>query len=379
MVAAVSTRSRDDMANDDTPALHRLLDGLGAFRGLTESLDFETLLTPATFQSRLLGTMNQAIPIGTHDPVPPELAEPFLTAEFRAKVKTALLPLADAMEREGTAEEPRYRDVERLVLDADACVPYSPLLAFLEMHPREDWYSGPARVRTLEEFFSTDVGPLSHLRRMAEPVDLLDAAQKSTGELRARCLVRALREVAEMLYVPYLRLVWMLTCCARGEWPAFPSDFGALVNQVQIRVGATSPGLVEPRAATFRNAASHVHWFYEPATDSVVLWDRKRPRTTLKTEALSETVIKPMFRIAAGTVLKLSVSYFVRRVVFDARLLDHVEDFAPACVDYGPEKKKAAEEAFERWKGTTFAALLEFVRAKGPPKTTGSNGADQQP
>ena len=51
---------------------------------------------------------------------------------------------------------------------------------------------------------------LKRLRAQLEPADLLVSVDSTSGEDRARALVRAYRETAEWLYEPYLRVLWRL-------------------------------------------------------------------------------------------------------------------------------------------------------------------------
>lgn len=158
------------------------------------------------------------------------LKEPSIWQQWQELASSAV-----RQSKEWAAADGRYSLLLKLISEADRQVP---LVSSLTM---------------------STLSPAEHFRRLCEPADLLEQAAREGGEVRARAVVRALREIAEMLYYPYLRVLWCLTCFARKEWPNPPSKFGALVTETEKRLRDGYPGLVDPDAGWLRNAAAHAH------------------------------------------------------------------------------------------------------------------------
>lgn len=245
------------------------------------------------------------------------------------------------------ARDRRYSLVLQLIREAETAVPGITAIAFI------DW------------------DPITHLRRLHEPVDLMVEANETTGEIRARAVVRAIREIVELLYHPYLRILWRLTYFAKKEWPKLPSDFGSLVHQAAERLKRL-PGIVEARASHVRNAAAHAQWVYLPAEDAILMWDG-RPgappvwQNKFRVEDLGE-IAMDMYRLSGETLRDVYTLHAIRDFA-GGRMIGASLD-ALAALERGDEEtaNRVCEETFE----APHEALREFIREKGPGTPPGT-------
>ncbi len=204
--------------------------------------------------------------------------------------------------------------------------------------------------------------PPTLIRRMCEPHDLLVAADRSRGEIRARALVRAFREVAEMLYEPYLRALWALSEFTHGKWPSEPGTFGALVNACHDRFQESHPGLVDPDVGWLRNATAHAHWVYDPSNGTLILWDAKRPPRRISLEHLEQRVLN-MYYLAAGTLPATFMLHAVRDVMIPNGLLGLIEEAARAIPNADTARQAEVDRQLDALAAPLFAPLKVFLAA----------------
>jgi len=133
------------------------------------------------------------------------------------------------------------------------------------------------------------------------PTGELHRALREKGERRARLLLRAIADISEELYRPYLVEVWNLTEFADAS-PRVPRrpppGFGGLVEQLGKRLEGVE-GIVDPLAVRIRNAVDHNHFEYKAKRKAVVLWNKDGWREEIavdQLQALAERLL-----IVAGT------------------------------------------------------------------------------
>ena len=210
---------------------------------------------PATLMSRLRSRFDKEV-----DAISEERAREFVAflaspiLEVHSRAKAASL---DALH----SEDPRWQALMALIAEVEARKPET---VFSEIEP----------------YWST-----FRVEKLAEVLDPLMEARGSVGELRARAVVRTVAAAAELLYFPYLGVVWRLTCHSRGEEPGKLEKSGVLVQNLVQRLPQGSP-LCDSDAGWLRNAAAHGSWRYLSETDSLELWDLKRSPKILSTTEL---------------------------------------------------------------------------------------------
>lgn len=121
-----------------------------------------------------------------------------------------------------------------------------------------------------------------------EPYDLMHEYEAQQGERRARAAVRFFREVAEMVYSNYLKIliefVEILEC--KSVIKSF-QRFGVLANQLPDRLEKLGyKNLVDKDAGWLRNAACHSHWKYISDSDTILLWDTNHEKIEMTSERL---------------------------------------------------------------------------------------------
>jgi hypothetical protein len=204
---------------------------------------------------------------------------------------------------------------------------------------------------------------LERLRSQLEPADLLVALETTTGETRARALVRAYREVAEWLYEPYLRLLWPLTNFALRDNKPEPKTFGPFVSQLSRRLH-DYPGLVDPSAGWRRNAAAHGHWQYEPDGDLLIMWDDNTPQSSIAvTELIGQ--LNEIYQISGPTIERVAQLYLLRDVYDRTGLLDALCDNVPAFLSLDQERMKEAEKDISVKTEAAFEPLKKLLEANG--------------
>jgi hypothetical protein len=125
-------------------------------------------------------------------------------------------------------------------------------------------------------------GPLSPWYAVAVPppfkavetltlIGHLDGLGAKRGERRALALIAAVPKLATV-YELHLRMVWMLTFLAEGEWPSPPPNaFGAWVKQTAERSGKFQ--LVDAQMGHMRNAVQHHAASYRPSSKDIQFRD----------------------------------------------------------------------------------------------------------
>lgn len=250
------------------------------------------------------------------------------------------------------ARDGRAIALNEMIRDAEAAVPYSVAVFVARM----------------------DLQGL--MRRMLEPADVIREARRSRGEVRARTAVRALREVAEMLYVPYLRFLWYLRDVPRDRLTT-PPKFGPMV-QILSRELPAATRLVEPGAGWMRNAASHASWRYLPEADSVVMWDRRVPHTPVPVAELVALVVR-MYDVSGPIMFEVCTSTLMTRLLGAPQFIEMMLDSIAMVAMKELDRAEAIGARFEEWSRGEFAAVQAFFTRHGwvkrptPPEAPRAN------
>ena len=157
----------------------------------------------------------------------------------------------------------------------------------------------------LKDFFDYE----DHIRRSLEPADLLLALQSRKREAKARYLLRAYREIVEMSYQKYLRLLWILSSILLDDRKPFPKSLGDYCRQLPLRLDDYR-SLVDPDVAFIRNAAAHGDWAYDPSSNSVILQDKKKIPLELTLRKL-EMRLEGIYFISGPILLNLINKYII--------------------------------------------------------------------
>lgn len=155
---------------------------------------------------------------------------------------------------EHTKRDERFGELYRLVYEAEKICPNVASVLFLQSNP------------------------LEIIPRSLEPYDLMQEFQSQKGEIASRTAVRIYREVAELLYNDYLKVVYSLVQVLEKKKTIRLADtFGNMARQLSIKLEKLGyKNLVEPDASWMRNATCHAQWFYKPEKGKTVLWNQKK-------------------------------------------------------------------------------------------------------
>lgn len=247
---------------------------------------------------------------------------------------------------EQASADPRALELERLIDEADARVPY---VSWLVLQHHVDFRN--------------------QFRPICMASTLLEDARKATGELKASLLIDALGKMSEVLYHPYLLALWQLTCFAQGRWPTRP-EFGSLVIELSQRL-ADYPGLVDRDARWMRNSSRHERWEPVPGENAIIMWDEKTPATRFSLDEL-ESKVNAMFQMAGVTFGAVARSYLFKNMLANTGAWDAMEKTLPAALNAAGEdlsNSDAVDQEMESEMGHVrekFAPLNAFILAKCP-------------
>lgn len=147
----------------------------------------------------------------------------------------------------------------------------------------------------------------SLLRRQCEPIDLFKEYENATGEHRARITARIFREVSEMLYYNYLKILWELNSVIKGKKIISSNDsFGKILINLMNDFKGERLKLIEPDAGKIRNAVVHASYYYNLDKDSLIYWDKNSQKNEISVENLYEKAVR-MYEISAYNILEIFV------------------------------------------------------------------------
>jgi hypothetical protein len=314
------------------------VDPLNAIVPMIKNLDVRR---PATVMERMKkkldasfkATTPERFTAGLHD-----LARLMNAKGARQRMKRGLLREANDIERRAAADD-RYATLRRLIDDAERAAPFA-----------------------LVMYLSRGLGLGDFMRRACEPLDVINHAKSARGEIRARDLVRATREVSEMLYDPYVRFLWFLCNVIDGRRRQAPK-FGAMITFLATRL-VGYPGLVEPNAGWLRNAASHAHWSFVPDKDAVWMWDEHRPATMFDLKCLKK-IVDRMYMISGPTMLSAAMSYVFKDIMAGSGMLDVYADVFSGLLSDDPIQQRDATAKLEAWFKEKFGPTVDLMNRTG--------------
>jgi hypothetical protein len=266
-----------------------------------------------------------------------DLRQLFEAPSTQQELRKFLLYLPKAAKKEASAN-PSYSLLLKLISKADEQVPLISLGALF-----------------------TAADPEKNLRPQCVPLDLLEQADKSKGEARAKAVVRAYLEVSEWLYKPYLRRLWLLSCVIRNDWKKAPENLGNLIVQLNQRL-PDHPGLVEINVGWRRNAAGHGHWEYDETDDSLILWDQKRPRTKVPVDELLAQLYR-IYQISGPTLAFVAQLYLIRNFMWNTGLIDAFIVRIPHLLSSDEGRRSAAEQELIRKVMKAMERLQNYIAA----------------
>lgn len=266
-----------------------------------------------------------------------DLRQLFEAPSTQQELRKFLLYLPKAAKKEASAN-PSYSLLLKLISKADEQVPLISLGALF-----------------------TAADPANNLRPQCVPLDLIEQAEESKGEARAKAVVRAYLEVSELLYKPYLRRLWLLSCVIRNDWKKAPDKLGNLVVQLEQRL-ADHPGLVETDVGWKRNAAGHGHWEYDETDDSLILWDQKRPRTKVPVVELLAQLYR-IYQISGPTLTFVAQLYLFRNFMWNTGLIDAFIVRIPQFLSSDEARRAAAEQEMVKKVMKVMEPLENYVAA----------------
>lgn len=179
-----------------------------------------------------------------------------------------------------------------------------------------------SKVPNISFLILSRINPLEHIRKMYEPLDLLLEIEKYKGEHRARLIIRFFREVSEFVYDNYIRILWELTSIINDQKNITSNGkFGKIILDITPRlIKENSEELIEKDAGWIRNAASHASYIYKDSSDSLIMWDKNRPKKEILVNDLLNNSIS-MYSISSQVILDIYVCN-IYRIILNNELID---------------------------------------------------------
>jgi len=190
----------------------------------------------------------------------------------------------------------------------------------------------------------------------------LTRAKEASGESRAYLARDAFAKVFELVYQPYINVMWVLSYFRIGKVPpADPPAAGAMLNLIKQRL-PDYPGLLDPDAARIRNSATHDR--PDPISDYGVLRFKgaNRKVNVITVEALIARA-ESMFLMSARTV-QLVGQLYLYRMFLKPGLLEMVTN----CMRLelaGDAKKLCEAEEKARAYGDSLIQPLQIFLEQG--------------
>ncbi len=185
--------------------------------------------------------------------------------------------------------------------------------------------------------------------KQMDPLPDFEAARTCSGERRFNHAIEALRRTVEHLYDPYIKtLVYLSYLRDKKSAAEFSNiegmNLGVAIDHLRTRLSDYS-GLIDMRAAWFRNAITHEIPEYDRATDTLVLSDRSKS-AALTTDELLE-MAESSYQLSAKTVVFVSQLYLFRNVLRDTGFFDMCLEYVPRmALETEPGELKSIEEEF---------------------------------
>ena len=166
------------------------------------------------------------------------------------------------------------------------------------------------------------VNAIEHIRKMCEPIDLLEEIEKYDGEHRARLTVRFFREVSEFLYDNYIRILWEFTCVINKQTEVISNgNFGQLIDGLISRLTKENAiEIIEQDAGWIRNASCHARYTYQNSSDSLLMWDKNKPKKEISVKELLEKAVS-MYSVSSQLIFDIYICN-VYKVILNNEIID---------------------------------------------------------
>lgn len=193
--------------------------------------------------------------------------------------------------------------------------------------------------------------PIELFAKSNEPLDLISESDSLTGEKAGKNAIRVYREVAEYVYIDYLKAVFRFVQILEGKTEIkVPIEFGNLCKQISDKLKKYRlENLVEPEAAWIRNATCHADAPYNASIQKLVLGDRTKQ---IKKEFTPGEIMGKAMQLHSMVVdnyLNL-VSYYFRKKAFNdwKEILSYTKKNMLAIINEDPKKIKVLQEMMQK-------------------------------
>jgi hypothetical protein len=213
-----------------------------------------------------------------------EFAENFLQLLIKFDFKTAAAQIRTDTRKDLADKkqaDARFKDFYQLLADTEKICPNIVVMLLLTSDPRET------------------------IIKAVEPFDLIDEFPKLKGEVAARSAIRIFREVAELLYTGYLKMIAALVQIQEGkESIKVKSQFGTLAAHLPGKLASMGYlDLIEEDCGWLRNGCCHGHWRYDVKLDRLTIWDNKKPERDFSPTELFEKAMRMYSTVTAIQLL----------------------------------------------------------------------------
>jgi hypothetical protein len=184
------------------------------------------------------------------------------------------------------------------------------------------------------------------LQAICYPIEDLQNAENSEGELRANKTYEASRRVCEFLYKPYIKTIWQLSYLKDGKLPLEkPQDFGVMHNAILARF--PNSNFFEKDAMLFRNSPSHSLPKYNVENDSLTLVNEKNGTSLeIKVDDLLEKAYS-MYELSTATISSVGFLYLLNKLS-EWKLIEIISTSIPNIFSDNKEKHLLAEKELEQ-------------------------------
>jgi len=161
----------------------------------------------------------------------------------------------------------------------------------------------------------------SLLRKQCESIDLFQQYETASGEHRARIAARIYREVSEMLYTNYIRMLGTLNHVINGDKVIKSDDsFGKILSDLKKDFNGDRMELIEEDSSRLRNAIVHASYFYNLDNDSIIYRDKNsNKKYEIPVDSLYEKALR-MYEISTLNIIELFVFQINNFVLVDSGL-----------------------------------------------------------
>lgn len=197
-------------------------------------------------------------------------------------------------------------------------------------------------------FIITRINVHNYIEKIIEPYDLFEEAEKSHGEHKARITMRLFPVICGFLYENYIRMLWELNSVLEGKTEIrSKGKFGKLINDLVPRLeNLDMLELIEPKAAFYRNAASHASYTYDSKNNLLELWDVNKAKTSFDVESLYETASE-MYSLTSFDLYNLCLTKYLELLLTED-LVYYLHQNWDKIIDNDPLVLKGFDDFFAK-------------------------------